>query len=320
MSVRVGLVGCGGNVAARHMKHLHNNSQAELAAVCDIVTERAALAGKQYGAAPYTSFDAMLEEERLDALFLCVPPFAHDDMEEKAASRGIHLFVEKPVGLTRDTVLRKAEAIRRSGVISATGYCLRYMDAAGLARKYVSGKKLAMVRAHYLTTFVETPWWRDAAKSGGQLVEQATHVVDLIRYVAGDMTRVSALSALRVMDDVPGISIPDVGTMQFTLASGAIGTLDIGFTQPDHRMSVEWIGRDFRVVLDGQGVTFVEPGRTEIVQSANDFYRTQDDAFIEAILSGNRGVILAPYEEGVATLMATLAANDSAKTGAPVDI
>ncbi|MFC5653312.1 Gfo/Idh/MocA family protein [Paenibacillus solisilvae] len=318
--VRVAVVGVGG-IAAEHLKNLHDNEQAKLVAVCDIVQANADRVAEQYGVVPYTEFDLMLEMETIDALFLCVPPFAHGEMEEKAAARGIHLFVEKPVGLDMETVEKKAKVIRESGIIVGTGYCLRYLDTVVKAKEYLQGKTIAMARAHRFGSLVTVPWWSDMAKSGGQLVEQTTHNVDLLRYLAGDITQVSADMALRVMDDVPGINIPDVYSVNFRFASGAVGHIDTSFVdQPDGRSSLEIIGRGFRVSIDGTTLTIMEKEKTITHKSRVNFYKEQDDAFIQAIVTGETSGILAPYEEGMRTLEVTLAAHLSAESGSSVKI
>lgn len=77
----------------------------------------------------------MLEKESVDALFLCVPPFAHGDIEEKAAQKGIHLMVEKPLGLDVDTARYKLKVIQESGILCASGYCLRYLDTVKKSKR-----------------------------------------------------------------------------------------------------------------------------------------------------------------------------------------
>jgi predicted dehydrogenase len=317
MRVRVGFIGLGG-VAQVHLKHVSQNENVELVAVCDIaknVTEKTA---QQYSAVSYTNFNQMLDNETLDALFVCVPPFAHGNIEEVAASKGIHLLIEKPLGLDMDTVRNKAYAIRKSGIVASTGYCLRYLNTTAIAKEYLEGKSIAMVRAYYLTKFVQTPWWKDMSKSGGQLVEQATHTVDLVRYLAGDVRKVYADMALQVMDDVPGINIPDVSSINMVFESGAIGNVTLSFTQHDHRSGLEILGRDFRLHLDEAALTIVEKGKTTIFQTTNDSKKSQDDAFIQAIIDGNQNLILASYDEAMSALEITLAANTSAHQGTPI--
>ncbi|WP_339324429.1 Gfo/Idh/MocA family oxidoreductase [Paenibacillus sp. FSL W8-0194] len=316
--IRIGVVGAG-IIAAEHLKHIQRNEWAELAAVCDVAPAAAERAARQYGGKAYDDFDEMLDREKLDALFICVPPFAHGNMEEKAAERGIHLLVEKPLGLRMDEVRRKAEALEQSGVITGSGYCLRYMESVQRAKRYLEGKEIAMVRAYRFGGLPPNPWWVDHAKSGGQLVEQTTHNVDLMLYLAGDVRKISADMGLLLSRDVPGITTPDAASVNMVFASGALGHIDTGFfPQPDGRSSLEMMGRNFRLTLEGSHLTITEPDQTWVFKGRGDFYQAQDDAFIQAVETGDRSLILAPYVEALRTLEVTLAANESAKTGLPV--
>lgn len=77
--IKVGFVGVGG-IASLHLKNISENEHAHVTAVCDIVEEQARQNGVKYGANAYTDVDKMLEKEELDALFVCVPPFAHKNI------------------------------------------------------------------------------------------------------------------------------------------------------------------------------------------------------------------------------------------------
>jgi len=312
--VKVGFVGVGG-IAGVHLENVSKNDHAEIVAVCDIVEENAKKKGLEYNATAYTDLDAMLEKEVLDAIFVCVPPFAHGEIEEKIVKLGIHLLVEKPLGLDLEVVQKKAKAIKESGVICTVGYCLRYLDTVAKAKEYLKDKTIAMVRGQYITSFVETPWYREMNKSGGQLVEQATHTLDLMRYLAGDMDTVYANMNLQVLSDIPNIDIPDVTSVNVTFESGAVGHLDSSIIQFDHRSGVEIIGKDFRVVIDGTTLTIAEKDSSITYKSKVDFYQEQDRRFIEAVMTGNSERLLTSYEDGVKTLAATLAANKSNETG-----
>jgi predicted dehydrogenase len=316
--IRVGFVGAGG-IAAAHLEALSKNEKVQLVSVCDIVPASAHKAADQYGMQAYGDFDAMLDQETLDVLFVCVPPFAHGDIEEKACAKGIHLFVEKPLGLDMEVVRKKAKIIRDAGIMSASGYVLRYLDTAAKAREYLQGKTIGLVRAHYLTGFVPAPWWREMAKSGGQLVEQTTHTVDMVRFLAGDISKVYSQMALRVMGDIDKLDIPDVGTLSVAFESGAIGHVDTCFIQPDHRVGVEVQGRDFRLLLEGSTLTITEKDGTKVIKSETaDIMFAQDSAFIDAVITGDRSLILAPYDDALRTVEVTLAANKSAQTGQPI--
>lgn len=260
-NVRIGFVGVGG-IANAHLNNIFQNEDAEIVAVCDIAEEAAIRQGGKYKAIAYTDIDQMLQREKLDALFICVPPFAHGDIEEKAARKGIHLLVEKPVELDFNRAKEKAEIIAQSGVINASGYCLRYLDTVQIAKDYLQGKQIAMVRGHYLTSLVPTPWYRFKNKSGGQLVEQATHILDLMSYLCGEIKQVQAHMSLQVMNDIEGMDIPDVTSVNVRFETGAVGHLDSSITQHDHRMGLEILGRNFRLELEGTSLSIYEKERT----------------------------------------------------------
>jgi predicted dehydrogenase len=318
-NVRVGFVGAGG-IANVHLQHVSKNEMADITAICDIHADTALEKAKEYGAAAYTNMDDMLDKETFDALFISVPPFAHADIEEKAARKGIHLMVEKPLGLDYQTVLTKSKVIKDSGIICGVGYCLRYWDLVAKAKEYLKGKKPAMVRGHYLSSFVPTQWYREWEKSGGQLVEQSTHIVDLARYLGGEIEEVYANMSLQVHHDVSNITIPDVTSVNFVYNSGAVGHIDSTFAQFDHRMGIEVMGEDFRVVIDGGNLTIIEKDSSESFKSENDFYQVQDHMFIEAVAKGKPDLLLSSFEDGLKTLAVTLAANRSHETGLPVKI
>ncbi|WP_168122303.1 Gfo/Idh/MocA family oxidoreductase [Paenibacillus sp. HB172176] len=313
--VKVAFVGAGG-IAKTHFNALKELEHVKLTAVCDVVKSNAEKAAGAYGMRAYDNLDEMLGRERIDALFVCVPPFAHNDIEEKAAARGIHLLVEKPLGLDMGRVSEKADAIGRAGIVAAAGYCLRYHDVAAQARSYLEGKEIGMVRAHHLCGFVETPWWRELERSGGQLVEMATHTVDMVRYLAGDVKSVYGLMNYGLLEDRPGATIPSTVCAGLEFVSGAVGHVDTACIQPDWRSGIEVLGKDFRLALSGKTLTFTERGRTTTIEGqTGNVFLEQDRAFIEAVLHGDPGRLKSDYLDALHTLEISLAAYESARIG-----
>ncbi|KZE54652.1 oxidoreductase [Brevibacillus parabrevis] len=319
MSMKIGMIGVGG-IGQHHLQGLLADERVKVTAVCDVNREAAMSTAERIGASGYTSWQELLMHEKLDALFVCVPPFAHEEIEEQAAAKGIHLFVEKPIGLDMHIVAKKQAAMEKAGIITSTGYCLRYLDIVQQAREYLADKQIALVRGHYLTKFVETPWWRQMGKSGGQLVEQATHTLDMMRFLAGDVEKVYAQMSLLVSQDIEGIDIPDVSAVSMVFTTGALGHLDTCFIQADHRTGVEILGKHFRVLIDGRQLTITDESGTRTSEATVDMYREQDRAFVTAIETGDTSLILSPYDSAKKTLAVTLAANESAQSGVPVMI
>jgi predicted dehydrogenase len=318
--IKLGLIGSGG-IAQSHLKLLPEFDDVELTAVCDIVKGRVEQTVQTYGGNAYTDYREMFEKERLDAVIVCVPPFAHADIEILAAQKGIHMLVEKPMGLDLDAVKRTAEAIDRSGVITATGYLLRYSEVVDRAIEMLRGRRVAMIRAQLLGGFVQTPWWRVYAKSGGQLVEQTTHSVDLIRYMCGEMRLVYANMALIGAEAFEGADAPSVTSMNFVMDSGAVGHLDTTYISPDWNNEIEIICPDYKVFVRHDQLRTVEKGQTVTYPiSHGSMMKKQDRTFYDAVLSGDRSAIRSDYFDAVKTLEATLAANRSWETGQPVTL
>jgi len=319
--VKVGFIGAGG-MAEHHMKTLQKLEQAEFTAVFDLNAERAGQVGEQYGAQVFDSADQLLQSGAVDAVFICTPPFARDGIEEAAARKGIHLLSEKPVGLNMEVARSKSKIIKESGIIHSSGYCLRYLESVQKAKEYLADKSVDMVLSYRLGSLPGTPWFRKMDKSGGQLVEQSTHQVDLIRYLVGDFHEVHARYAQRsILKEFPDATIPDVGIISFSLQSGAVGSFSTAcMSKKFGRGDVELIGSDFYVTIKGGALRIVDNELNVDEKYNTDFYLEQDRAFIEAVRTGRQELVLGGYDEAVATLEATLAANESAATGRAVTI
>src|SRR5437879_6101885 len=124
---RVGLIGCGG-IANRHATILAALENVELAAFCDIEGSCAQqFATKYAGGRPpvFTDYHEMFQKVELDVVYVCLPPFAHSDEVERAAERGIHVFIEKPIALDLKTAERMVSATERAGVKTQVGFMLR---------------------------------------------------------------------------------------------------------------------------------------------------------------------------------------------------
>jgi predicted dehydrogenase len=298
------------------LKELSAFPDVEIVALADIAEEKARAAADQFGGKAFSDYRAMLDETEMDALYVCVPPFAHEDAEILAARRGIHLFVEKPVALTMEKAQEIAAVIRETGVLSSAGYVLRYFKGTALARKMLEGREIAMVTSHRWGGIPGVPWWRSMDRSGGQLVEMTTHQVDLMRYLGGDIAEVSSRSDFRVLKDLPDFTIPDAQIALFQFASGAIGCVSnsCALTKGGGRGDLDFVTRDAVVRWEGETAS-VSPSDAIETPEATGPQRSIDAAFVEAVRTGNRSLILCDYEEGLKTLDVTLCANRSAAEG-----
>ena len=313
-TVRIGFVGVGG-IATHHLSQLQEIPGVEIAAVCDVAEERAQAASERFGGTPFANYRAMLDEAEMDALYVCVPPFAHEDAEILAARRGIHLFVEKPVALTLEKAQEVAAAIREAGVMSCAGYVLRYFKGTDQAKRMLQGRDIAMVASNRWGGVPGVPWWRRMDQSGGQLVEMTTHQVDLMRVLAGEIVEVSSRFDFRVLRDLPEFTIPDAQIVLLQFASGAIGYLSTScaLTAGGGKGDLDFVTRD--VVVHWKGETASATPESALDAPEVETPPSIDAAFVEAVRTGDRSPIRCDYEEGLRTLDVTLCANRSAAEG-----
>jgi len=316
--VKVAFIGAGGN-ASGHMKQISEIEGTEIMAICDVMEERASERAEEYGASAYTEVRAMLDQEEMDALYISVPPFAHYDAEIIAAEKGVALFVEKPVALTLEKALEINAAIEQAGVLSCVGYQLRYAETVDRAKQFLQGRTIAMVTCNRWGGLPPTPWWKVMAQSGGQLVEQTTHNVDMMRCLAGEIVEVYAHYALRTLNDVEGLDVPDVGAIAFRFESGAIGSLttSCALTRGGGMGDLNILVKD-AVLKWGYGSISAAPGEYPELEGELALPPSIDAVFIEAVKAGDDSKIRSPYSDALLSLDVTLAANRSAAEGKPV--
>ena len=317
-NVKVGFIGAGDN-AGGHMEQVNGIEGTKIVAVCDVVKERAVERAAQYEAKAYTDHRAMLDQVEVDALYVSVPPFAHTDAELIAAEKGVHLFVEKPVALTLEKALEINRAIERAGVLSCVGYQLRYLETVDRAKQFLRGRTVAMVTSNRWGGVPPTPWWKVMAESGGQLVEQTTHLVDMIRCLTGEIVEVYANYALRTLHDVEGFDIPDVGALCFRFESGAVGSLttSCALNEGGGVIDLNILVKD-AVLKWGVESISADPGEYPELEEELALAPSIDAVFIEAVKTGDGSKIRSPYSDALRSLDVTLAANRSAREGKPV--
>ena len=320
MTVRLGFVGTGG-IANQHIRNLEKMEGVELAAFCDTDPQRAQKAASEHaGAKAFSNVDDMFDGVKLDGLYICVPPMAHGEAEFKAIERGLPFLVEKPLGI--DTALPEeiGRRVAEKKLLTAVGYHWRYHDAIAEARRALADSEIGMALGYWMGGMPMVPWWRSMAGSGGQFVEQTTHIVDLLRALCGEVTEVYAAYALRVMDrQVEGTDVPDVGTVTLKLASGAVATISNCCLLPvGHHVGLD-VYTD-RGVLEIRGDELREKTKegTRAVRNESNPYFVEDEAFVHALRTGDSSRILSDYADALRTHAVTVAANESAASGKPV--
>ena len=315
--LKVGFVGAGG-IAHRHLGVLESFDDVAIAGIADPDAARAAAAAERVGARAFASHEDMLAALDLDALWICVPPFAHGAPERAAIAAGLPFLVEKPLSLDAALAREIDEAVRDTGLVTAVGYHWRYLDTVDEARRLLRDNPAHLMSGYWLDQTPPPDWWHREDRSGGQIVEQATHIIDLARFLAGDVTEVFGLAAARPRDDFPGLDVATASTAALRFASGAIANLSATcLLRWSHRVGLHVFADGLALELTDHDL-MVDVGRGRPVRGADgDPVWRQDRAFLAAVRGGENR-IRAPYSEAVQTHLVALAVAQSARTGAPV--
>ena len=191
--LNIGLIGLGfmGRV---HTENLKKTANVLVTALCGASSDEGEFFKAELGLAEaivYPSYESLLSEGIFDALVVCIPPYLSRNILLACAKSGVPVFHEKPMSLNFDESMSIAEAF--SGRIEdyQIGFHYRYSPfIQEIQRLNEDLGNLLMVRGTYFCNSLHAPWWRQKNLSGGQLNEQAIHLVDLVHLFAGSAIRV----------------------------------------------------------------------------------------------------------------------------------
>jgi predicted dehydrogenase len=314
--LRVALLGCGG-IAARHGAAVASlGDQMALVGGCGRDPGRtAAFMAQHGGGAAFTDLDRMIDTVAPDLLIATLPPYARDGEIEHAASRGVHLLVEKPIALDMAAAQRMVAAADAGGVVAAIGFMYRFGDAVRRWRAADTGR-VGLYAGAYHCNALHAHWWREEAKSGGQMLEQVIHQIDLVRHLMGEPDTVSARRANLFHRDTPGYDVEDVSAVLFGWDDGRIATLNASNIAVPGVWHKEWalyaehmVGR-FTSWNDAVLTSTREGATAETIAGAIDPFVAQL-ADVTAAIRERRAPAV-PLSEGAATLRLALAARQAA--------
>lgn len=315
MSLRVGLIGAGA-VGARHARVLSGFADVDLVCVYDPHLPSAQLLAQEWGPKVSLGLGELLDSG-LDAVWLCVPPGAHGEPDLAVVRAGLPLFVEKPLAADLEVASEVAAAVADAGLPTATGYHWRHLDTVQHARSLLRDTTVRLVDARWWSSVPPPLWWSRQAFSGGQVVEQATHVLDLLRVLVGEVAEVTALEAAST---APGRDVPDAAAAVLRFASGAVGTVSTSCLLP--RLSAAGVD----IVADGLSVELTESalsvrsaaGTEDRREPAVDARTAVDRAFVDVLTGRPAPVGLVDVAEALRTHRLAWAVRESARTGRPV--
>ena len=315
---RIGMVGAGG-VARRHARVLSGFTDVQVAGITDVVPSTARELASACGARVFGTVDELLAAG-VDAVYVCVPPFAHGPAERAIVAADVPLFVEKPIAINSGTASEIAALIAERDLLTAVGHHWRYLGAVERARDLLRGRAVRLVAGSWLDKVPPVAWWPRADRSGGPVVEQAAHVLDLARYLAGEVTEVTAVGN-GTPPDVPDADVDGATAAALRFASGAVGTLAATCVLDwKERAALEVYADGLALSISETSLVVRDAGGTRTVDADPDGARVAvDRAFVDAV-RGTGDDVRVPYAEALRTHTLALAVAEAAATGEPVRV
>jgi len=336
-----GLVGCG-RIAKRHAELLGHGQirSARLGAVCDVKEDRAKAIGTQFGVSHFSDMHEMMRNTDLDVVVILTESGSHAAHTLGLAPYGKHIVVEKPMALALHDADRMIEACDKAGVhlfvvkqnrFNVPVVKLREALEAGRFGKLVMGT--VRVRWCRRQAYYAADAWRGTwAMDGGVLSNQASHHVDMLEWMLGDVDSVYAMSATRLVD----IETEDTAVVTLKFRNGALGIIEATTaTRPrDLEGSISVLGEKGTVEIAGFAVNQMRtwefadplPGDDEVMArysvnppSVYGFgHQAYYDHVVDALL-GN-GPKLVDGLQGRRSLELITAIYESIETGMPVQM
>jgi myo-inositol 2-dehydrogenase / D-chiro-inositol 1-dehydrogenase len=314
--IRIGFIGTGG-FTRHHVEILQEIENVKVVGFVGSSQEKAEdFAERYYQTTGYQDLETMIAHEQLDAVYICVPPMAHENYEEMLIEHRIPFLVEKPLGVDLDKVRQVRRKVIENNHLTAVGYHFRYADTVMRFQKMLEEADVGTILGKWMGSMPGAYWWKNQEQSGGQFNEQTTHIVDLIRFLFGEVKSVYAqeTNAVTAKQD-SSVTVADVGLFTLTLENGLLvqiantsvlpgGTGDVGITAYTDQGIIEWqMGH----------IEKKTPEKLEKYITRQNPYKRENEAFLHAVKTGDRSKILSNYEDGWHSFKVALAAQKSVR-------
>jgi predicted dehydrogenase len=281
-------------------------------------------------------WEPVVARDDLDAVIVATPPHLHATISMAALRRRMHVLCEKPLARTMDEARAMAAEAETAGRVLKCGFNHRHHPAVQQARRWFEEGRIGepvFIRARYGIggrPGYEHEWRADPEiVSGGQLMEQGIHAVDLARWFLGEFSQVTAFAETRFWNIGP---LEDNAFALYRTPAGAVASIHSSLTQWKNLFSFELYGRDGYIAVEGLGGgygteraifgrrDFAAPFAEEVVEYRGEDRSWQEEwkEFVAAI--EERREPLGSARDGLEAMRLVFAAYESAKAGRTVEL
>ncbi len=298
MPLKLGMIGAG-YMGTLHAKNLLADERTEIVGVADVVMDRADELARLTQARTFPSVDALLDAG-VEAVYICTPNTLHTKAALAALKRGVHVFSEKPMATTLREARQILDATRTSHVRYQIGHNRRFAPVYTFAKQKIR-EGFAPTSANVKMNRGELkhpPWVSDTRVTGGFLYESTVHLLDMMRWLMGEVAEVQCRAQSNVYNEL------DDFVMLLTFASGRCCAFSscahASWAFPFER--VELYGDHAQIVTEEMEKVTYSPGLGQAIVQHDFFqlsvpdkwgYREEDRCFVDAVLAGNIPLVTA---------------------------
>lgn len=331
MSLTVGIIGAG-RIGQLHVSNLALIPNIHVKSVSDVrVDHLKEWAEEQHIDVLTTDYQEILQDEEIDAIFICSPTTTHATIIQEAAEAGKHIFCEKPVSFSVEETEEALKVVEKNGVKLQVGFNRRFDPDFTRVRELVKERVVGEPHILRITSRDPQPPSVDYVKSsGGLFMDMMIHDFDMARYIMGsEIIEVSAMGAVLVDQKIGEVGDIDTAIVTLKFANGALGVIEnsreavYGYDQ-----RLEIFGSKGSAKADNKRPTSVEVSTVENVtkdkplyfflERYTEAYIKEVSEFAEACLK-NRDVSCSG-NDGLQAERVAKAAFDSYTQGIPIKI
>ncbi|NLB26605.1 MAG: Gfo/Idh/MocA family oxidoreductase [Bacteroidales bacterium] len=312
-----GVVGAG-SIAGFHAKAVQSLSNAGLKGICGSNPDKVKNLAEKYNCKIYQSTTEMLQDPGVDIVTIATPSGAHMEPAIEAAHYGKHVICEKPLEVSLERIDKMIEAHQKSGTRLGGIFNYRFNEVERLLKRTADSGRFGKIT----NASVYVPWWRSdqyydsswrgtlQLDGGGALMNQSIHMVDMLQYIAGEVSSIKAYTATLAH---PGIEVEDTATAVVRFSNGALGII--------YGSTASYPGMYRRIEISGtQGTAIIEENSIKVWQFAKE--QDEDKEIVKKFsnIEGGGGVsdpMAIPFEPHARNIAAFI---DSVETGQPFEI
>lgn len=262
--IKIAIIGAG-YIAKRHLYNIRLMNDVVIKAIADIDYKKALLLANEYNTRAYQNYFDMIEKEKPDLLLVLTPPHVRYEPVKIASEYNIPVFLEKPIASTIEDGLKIKELSKKIPIM--VGYVYRFHEATNIAKNLIGLlKEITLIRGAFLYGLPGPEWWKSRQKSGGQTVEQLIHLIDLVRYLVGEIRRVSAISNRNIHGNLLTFEVEDSTIINLELEHNIIASIEGTCNKPfddEENIFIEIIGKEGYIKLYPRLVKLIVKYKTE---------------------------------------------------------